>query len=544
MSDDPPRSRADFLTVLLVAVMFAAFSLLHVPIPGVNEPHYLCKARATWNPEWCANDFFLTSQNAHSVFFYIVGYFTQVFSLEAVAVGGRLISAVVLAWGWGAITAAFGFGRIQTLVSASLLAAIALTGNFSGEWILGGFESKVPAWGLGLTGMAAWLTGNGTLSRLYWIKTGILLGLSMAFHPVVGTWFVIAISMCEVAFWFGFIRRWMEPHAPIEEIRPSLQRLLTLNLTAFIAAIPGVIPALQIVISSDLTAWERATANRIQVFMRLAHHLDPARFPPAAWIHSGLLLCVVGFSGWKLLKTDRDPVLRRHLLLLASAIVIAAVGVAIGGHNGSVVDLPHWSWRASLLKFYPFRLVDVLLPATAAITLTTCLTPTMQRRLAIPGLAAILATAFAVAVLAISYGVRQDTPAGYSTKDYRTWKEACAWILDNTSPDSLFVTPRESAGFKWYAERAEFVCYKDCPQDGAGILEWRQRLRDLGWMRPIQLQRPLKPSDLRWMEGHMKMTHLLTRDHFVTDHSPIYENEVWRIYDVPHVNTSKDDDVK
>ncbi len=535
MSDNAPRPNpVDLLTVLYVAVVFAGYSLLHEPVPGVNEPHYLCKARATWNPDYCPGDFFLTSKSAHSVFFYVVGYFTQHWSLEAVAVGGRIFSAVVLAWGWTALSAAFSLRRGSTVVAAAMLAAIALTGNLSGEWILGGFESKVPAWGLGVMGTARWLRITDDSPRRCWLKIGVLLGLSTAAHPVVGAWFVIAVSMSEMAQLYWPVGQWIQRSPSVTGPGSVVSSLTMMNGAALISSLPGVIPALRVLGSSDLSSGEQATANRIQVFMRLKHHLDPSEFPPSAWIHSTVLLAVIGYSSWRLMKNRASSVLRRHLLLLTAAITIAATGVAIGVHHGSVLGSPEWSWRAFLLKFYPFRLVDILLPVTAALTATIWLTQVMQDGASRTGtmIRRILPAVTAVVVLIVACSGRDDTPPGYSQNEYSAWKESCAWIRQTTPNDSLFVTPRESVAFKWFAERAEFVCYKDCPQDGGGILEWRQRLRDLGWMRPVQLQRPLKPSDLKWMQGHMQMTHLITRDHVVTGQDPIYENGVWRIYDV------------
>jgi len=528
--DHAPRpKRFDLLTILLVAALFAGFSLLHAPVPGVNEPHYLCKASATWDSSYCAGDFFLKSQNAHSVFFWVVGYFTQYWSLETVAVSGRIVSAFVLAWGWVALSSAFSLSRGGTVVSAGLLAAITLTGNLSGEWILGGFESKVPAWGLGFVGSAGWLTTTGAAPWRHWLNIGVLLGLSTAAHPVVGVWFLIAISMSELARLFSPVAQWIETGSTAGVLKSVSSSLFIMNGTALVVALPGVIPAFKIVTSSDLSHWERGTANRIQVFMRLKHHLDPSCFPPAAWIHSTVLMIVIGYCSCRLLKSSHHRVLRRYLLLLVAAVIVAAAGVAVGSHGGPVVHLPQWSWRAFLLKFYPFRLIDTLLPVTAALTVTVLVLHTLQNRLVgtdttIPG--------FLAVVFMVSWILKPGPPYGYSLEEYSTWKSACKWIRSETPKDSLFVTPREAVAFKWYAERAQFVSYKDCPQDGAGILEWRQRLRDLGWMRPLQLQRSLKPSDLTWMQRHMQMTHLITRDHVVTDQAPVYENTVWRIYDV------------
>ncbi|MCH2200750.1 MAG: hypothetical protein MK102_02165 [Fuerstiella sp.] len=535
MSDSAPRStQVTLWSVLPVAAVFAAYSLLHVAVPGVNEPHYLCKAKATWDLGYCSDDFFLKSESAHSVFFFIVGYFTQNCSLENVAVAGRIISAMVLAWGWTALCAVFSLTRSGTVIAATLLAAISLTGNLSGEWILGGFESKVPAWGLGFTGMACWLnTGNRTAGRRS-VATGLLLGLSTAAHPVVGAWLLIAISMSELAQLYFPLRQWANPGRPVRSTGFVVSSLFIMNGTALVAALPGLIPAIRMLAASDLSHWERATAHRIQVFVRLGHHLDPSQFPPAAWIHSAVLLTVIGCCSWHLHKTGMNPVLRRHLLLLTSAIVIAVAGLAVGFHKGQVLHLASWSWRAFLLKFYPFRLIDTLLPLTTSLTFTAIMADNMRVRTFGTGplLRHIVPAVFVLGVLVASWRLRDDSPNSYRPHEYSTWIEACDWIRTETPKESLFVTPRESVAFKWHAQRAEFVCFKDCPQDNAGILKWWQRLRDLGRIQPVQLKQPLKASDLQRMQKHMQITHMITRDHVVTDQEPIYENTVWRIYDV------------
>lgn len=520
--------------MLSVAALFAGYSLLHEPVPGVNEPHYLCKAKATWDSDYCASDFFLKSESAHSVFFWLVGYFTQYWSLQTVAVWGRVISAVVLAWGWTALSAAFLPNRGGAVISAALLGTAGLTGNLSGEWVLGGFESKVPAWGLGFAGTACWLRTTTAATWRSWLKIGVLLGLSTTAHPVVGAWFLIAISMSELAQLFSPVARWLESGSTPRAFRSMSSSLLTMNGVALIAALPGVLPALQVVASTDLSHWQRGTANRIQVFMRLGHHLDPAQFPPAAWIHSTALLTVIVCCSWRLLRSGPRPILCRHLLLLISAGIVAAAGVALGSHAEPVVHLRQWSWRAFLLKFYPFRLIDILLPVTAALMVTILVLRTMQNRTTrfITAVRRMLPLVMVVGVFIASWRLRPGSPAGYSPQEYSTWQQACDWIRIETPKDSLFVTPREAVAFKWYAERAQFVCYKDCPQDGAGILEWRKRLRDIARMSPAQLQGALKPSDLIWMQGHMEMTHLITRRHFVVGQVPVYENAVWRIYDV------------
>ena len=66
--------------------------------------------------------------------------------------------------------------------------------------------------------------------------------------------------------------------------------------------------------------------------------------------------------------------------------------------------------------------------------------------------------------------------ADVSIENLAAWREACAWIAEETPPDAVFLTPRLAQTFRWYAGRAEVVSYKDIPQDAAGIVEWWRRL--------------------------------------------------------------------
>ena len=75
------------------------------------------------------------------------------------------------------------------------------------------------------------------------------------------------------------------------------------------------------------------------------------------------------------------------------------------------------------------------------------------------------------------------------------WIAVCQWIRDNTPPDSLWFTPKYQQSFKWYAERAEVVCWKDVPQDNAAVLEWFQRIEECA--RPARRPRKNTRMDHR-----------------------------------------------
>src|SRR5579871_6062823 len=80
-----PSMRQRWVVAALVFLSFAVFSALRAPVPGVNEPHYLCKARHFWDNGWCSRDPFLQSANAHALFYWTIGWLTQWLTLEQTA---------------------------------------------------------------------------------------------------------------------------------------------------------------------------------------------------------------------------------------------------------------------------------------------------------------------------------------------------------------------------------------------------------------------------------------------------------------------------
>ncbi len=135
------------LVATLIALSFFTYGALRAPVPAVNEPHYLAKAKHYWNPEWCASDFFLESSNAHLVFYQTFGLPTFWLSLEECAWLGRAVAAIILAVGWTRLIFVMLPNRFAPLWVAWGFLLLQACGNLSGEWIAGGIESKVPAYG-------------------------------------------------------------------------------------------------------------------------------------------------------------------------------------------------------------------------------------------------------------------------------------------------------------------------------------------------------------------------------------------------------------
>lgn len=535
-------------TTATLACLFVLNSLLLVPIPGVNEPHYLCKAKAFFSPDWCSQDLFLSSGNAHYVFFVIAGWLTQFLSLPTTALLGRTISYALLAVSWMSLARTLRLDRHQTIASAAMFCLSMMLGSFSGEWIIGGFESKVPSYGFSFLAVSWWLRSSEKAGCRPYVIAGICSGLSVMLHPVVGLWFCIGICLAETS-------RRLVPRQCHRTLRQWPVDLAVYAATAAMTSLPGLIPALSILRTPGISATDAEKANFIQVFWRLQHHLDPSAFPGRAWTYAGIHLLLTLFAGLALFRQKRSdtsltPIsenTRKNpeaatvglVLLLAAGLLIASVGVFIGWHNVPAQTLPDWPWRASLLKFYPFRFLDSLLPTVASLLLTMAfLKPTTKPSLGARWSRRFTPTVINVLLIAATiltaWSQRQTVPRNYLGRTYNDWKEACRWIQANSPVDSLFFTPRESVGFKWYAERAEYVCFKDCPQDTKGILEWNNRLWVIfEWANAAFADQLFDDDDLRQLHRRTGADFLITRSLGPFTTTPVYQNASWRIYSVP-----------
>ena len=172
-------TRRQLVLATAVFAVFAAFAAWRSPVPGVNEPHYLCKAKHFSDPSWCARDFFLSSADAHWVFYAIIGPLTRVLSLEQTAWVGRIAVWCGLAFGWIRLAGRLLPGKFTPVWSAAIFLAIQSTVTFSGEWLVGGVEAKCFAYAALLLAIAAACNHS-------WMQAAVALGIAISLHPVVG----------------------------------------------------------------------------------------------------------------------------------------------------------------------------------------------------------------------------------------------------------------------------------------------------------------------------------------------------------------------
>jgi hypothetical protein len=494
-----------------IAMGLLLYSFIAAPVPALNEPHYLTKANHYWQPERLAGDLFLDSTNAHTVFYATVGWLTTVCSLEATAICGRIIGYLFLAAGWVHWTTAWGQPAPRARLALILCLALQTIGNWSGEWVVGGIESKVFTFGAALWGIAAWI-------RHQPIAAGAWLGMGIAFHPVVGLW--IAIAVCGTELWVRLPSRFPSgPWSPFATQR-GLMGLVVMGLLA----LPGLWPVFDL-LREEVTPTLRYQGTWLQVYFRLGHHLNPLQFPLRA--HLGfaalLLIAAVAYGRRRLPMTEST---RRLSGVVLWSVIFAAAGVAIAA-------APKWSgeplgfeWRMHLLKFYPFRLADVLVPLAVAWIVAASL----ERRLTSNQLPRLSGIVMIATLLGAGWNAREQQRFYPHDSD---WYAVCEWIARETPPESLFLAPRNAQTFKWYADRAEYVSLKDCPQNLTGIVEWNRRLNAVEkWFSTHYKDGRYTAAELAVYSQETGVTHLLTDRLGPIELSPIYQNGTYRVYDL------------
>ncbi len=534
-----PRSAA-FLSLGGTFVLCLVVSLWRAPIPAVNEPHYLAKAKFWWDPAWCAGDFFLESSNPHVVFYAAIGWLTRWLTLEQTAFVGRIAALLLLAAGWQRLARRLFRSPWGGPAAAAVFLGLTSWGNFAGEWLVGGVEGKVFAYGCWLWACAAWWEER-PLAAAAWA------GAAVALHPVVGLWSLIAalfaILVGRMTGRHGTTGPAMESPLPMraandpaETAGPSAGDWRQLSLAAVVLALvslPGLWPSVQLVVGVDPELARQA--DRITLTQRLGHHLDPMLFPAAAYRESlVLLLAWIGLS-W---LGPRQPFLSSLQRFVVGTLLIAGVGLVVGWLPAATGLDPLHPLRLMVLKFYPFRVADLALPLAVAVSTVHFVESSLWQAAS----RNVLWTAGSIGLTLAGLGSALLLPApdanasGMSPADRRDWIGVCRWLRDQTPPEALLATANESWAVKWFAERPEYVSFKDCPQDAAGIVEWWRRRQVLvAWSRTARQDGRLTPEELQVLHDRTGIDYLIVNARryggFVVE--PVFRQGPFEVYRIP-----------
>ena len=370
-------------------------------------------------------------------------------------------------------------------------------------------------------------------------------------------------------------------------VMPKLRSLWPGILGGLVLALPGVIPSLMLDLGADADSARQA--HLLYVFERLPHHLALSGMHREFILRMALLACFWILLGiWRrriALTGDFHGPLNILRGFVGGAIAIALVGAAI--HLLIPFDE---GLAAGLLRFYWFRLLDVALPLGVAIEAVAIINGLYRRvpLLACPAVPvqkprentagqassgtpkdtfvrypktlsafwprcwlalAIILAAFHLGDRAIdriapapprTHKLAGNKDGSTRKADFDDWLAACRWVKNSGEipPGAMFISPRLSRTFRWYANRREVVVWKDVPQSADGIVEWWRRVQDIhGTGLPEGYPRWHEPLAASGVDHLRQMAEKYKADYLITDRTEpslalpvLYRNHTYIVY--------------
>ena len=231
-------------------------------------------------------------------------------------------------------------------------------------------------------------------------------------------------------------------------------------------------------------------------------------------------------------RTENEMEGYRNVLwtgIVAGSVLIALVGLAIGWLESKYDS----NLLVKLMKFYPFRLADVLLPMAAAVSLIEL--TGLRRRLSAWLTPPIVLGCLFLGGVALMLKMPSRNPEGRTSEKTASWIDICRWIDGNLPADAIVLPPMPSKTFRWYASRAAYVTFKDCPQDAAGILEWNRRIKLYkAWSsRSYKEDKRFSAAELAELAELTGASYLIANRMGPMEIEPIHRNKYYRVYRLP-----------
>jgi hypothetical protein len=469
-----------------------------------NHAVYLLAALRRVNPSLLRNDWWTTSTlQYHYVFNFLSGVLMRAGIIEPAFLVGYLALAVMLHLAWLRVARQLGGGFSEYLVSVVLfylLAAGLGLGSYhflqDSSFLPSNVSNVAMLWGL-----SYWIAGKRRAA-------GIALGIAGLFHinhalMVIGMWG--ALSLLE---------RWRR--SPSAGATCKKEWILG-SIALLLLCAPAIAPAVRTVLT-------RSRAIPLNEFVDLFVHLrHPHHFDPMTW-HWALWLVYLAPFPMAIAWTRRTRSVEMSRAVEITLLIVATTTFALWGAgfwyvSETLVQLnlyrfsiypklfacigcACWLTNLGLLRTQPrtvaVALIGLLMFGIVAATQKLGESAGEFVRQNAPGTLLALAAAGIAVTLAGMKGVKRAEgivvalvmlgATGYLwprlglsvdavRADPPDYIALAKWARKNTPVDAIFLVPPQEQSFRLNARRAIVVNFKNVPQLGAELPEWRDRLQ-------------------------------------------------------------------
>ncbi len=417
------------------ALLGAVFLFVGKPVPSSNEYSYLLRLRKIYDPNFLANDItFSTPTNEYWLFDHIFGLPTLFFTIEIIGWIGRFACWSILLFALMKLGKRWEIPLWTTSLSIFLW-LYAGQSIVAEEWMFGGFEAKC-------VGYICLIFALERFCGEEDITPAILLGLSFAFHPVIGLWGIAAtvpaLFIC----------------------RRDIRRNLKVAVIAGAFALIGAIPLLQMRAASVEPSIENLKYFQL---VKFPHHFDPFSWSRSAIVLVCLMLifCIIVHIRSK--RTKPLDFLLTFLTILGAFFVFGVVIRFFDSYE--------------LMKYTPTRLFAVFVPLFFFYWLSRAYQQNLLRKpLQIALLLLVLLLLFWNKIPLKGLDQMQSTGEIWTQSTDDT-ADAFIWLKNNTPKDIIVIAPPWRYDFWYLSERAEAVNYRK--PIIADVGEWQTRLDEL-----------------------------------------------------------------
>jgi hypothetical protein len=459
-----PRKDPGFLaTWIVVTLCVASLWLFRGPLTW-NETSRIPVAKHFVDPSWIPTDWFLNTSTLYQVPFNLLAApLVACLDLSTAAILLRFILYLWFASGVVALTRRLEIGLVPLLPAIMTAVAYRMRSLAADEWMVGHADAKTVAYGAALWAFSM------LLGKRYRTAAAFL-GLATTFHILVGLY----ATLTSLLFLLIHPRH-----------RRAMTKTLPMSISAYL--ITGAFGVFVVLHTLTSTGQGDGFPDLIYI-ARSRHHL----WPPAWWggAHLHLPISIDRFaweakaamsvsflaliSVWSRFRPFREFA---HLALLSSLFFVMGLLIFLLG-------------PISLLKYYPFRFPDVLLPFASILLFfglwerigkdsTTHRISSGARNSLRIGLhvvaALVVVTGLIKTVSHLEIKWRENVPWPYVPLSLED-REATRWIQHNTPPDALFLADPYLESFYVTAERGVLVCVKHLPSRNDDLKEWHGRL--------------------------------------------------------------------
>ncbi len=471
------KSRRFAATWMLITLCLALFWLFDGPLRA-NETQRIAVVKQFVDSTWIPNDWFLNAPAIYQLPFTLVA--SPFVAFLDMGIATILIRLILYAWfasGVVALARRLGIGLVALIPAVALAAAYGTRNLAAMEWMVGYAEGKVVAYGAILWAFSF------LIGRRY-RAAAALLGLAMTFHVLVGLY----AALTSLLFLLADPRR----------------------RSSFIKSLPTIIPIFMItggfgiftVVNNLMTRGVSDPFTNLIYIARNAHHV----WPPAwsnhkhldlpAWV-DGFAWVVKAIMSVSFLVLVALKCRVRRFREFARLALCSAAFFALGIFLYAVGPI-------GLLKYYPFRFPDALLPFASFLLFFGVWERTVNSQnlyRPIPWIKTTLRIGLVIAVgltfVAATYKFSSDLQVkrragvpwafvGLTAEEMK----ATQWIRNNTPTDALFLSDPYFDTFYVTAERGLLVTWKNVGSNEIFVREWHDRLVAVNGGRSILLDPP------------------------------------------------------